>query len=58
MVFIRIPKCLLDSDLKSYLMMMIKDFKKEIKITPFKKIQANTGKQVEALNKEETQKSR
>jgi hypothetical protein len=37
-----------DMDLKSLLMMIIKDFKKEI--------QENTGKQLEAF-KEETQKS-
>ena len=37
-----------DMDLKSLLMMMMEDFKKEI--------QENTGKQLEAL-KEETQKS-
>ena len=41
-----------DSDLKSHLMMMIEDFKKDIN-NSFKEIQENTGKQVEAL-KEET----
>ena len=44
-----------DSDLKSHLMMMIEDFKKDIN-NSLKEIQENTGKQVEAL-KEETQKS-
>jgi predicted nucleic acid-binding Zn-ribbon protein len=44
-----------DSDLKSHLMMMIKNFKKDIN-NSLKEIQENTGKQVEAL-KEETQKS-
>ena len=44
-----------DSDLKSLLMMMIEDFKKDIN-NSLKEIQENTGKQVEAL-KEETQKS-
>ena len=44
-----------DSDLKSHLMMMIKDFKKDIN-NFHKEIQENTGKQLEAL-KEETQKS-
>jgi hypothetical protein len=34
-------------DLQSLLMMMMEDFKK--KITPFKKLQENTGKQLEAL---------
>jgi hypothetical protein len=43
-------------DLKSHLTMVIKDFKKDIKITPLKKTQENTGKHLEAL-KEETQKS-
>ena len=42
-----------DSDLKSLLMMMIEDFKKDIN-NSLKEIQ-NTGKQVETL-KEETQK--
>ena len=44
-----------DSDLKSHLMMMIQDFKKDIN-NSLKEIQENTGKQVEAL-KEETKKS-
>ena len=44
-----------DSDLKSFLMMMIEDIKKDIN-NSLKEIQENTGKQVEAL-KEETQKS-
>ena len=44
-----------DLDLKSLLMMMIEDFKKDIN-NSFKETQENTGKQVEAL-KEETQKS-
>ena len=44
-----------DSDLKSLLMMMIEDFKKDIN-NSLKEIQENTGKQLEAL-KEETQKS-
>jgi hypothetical protein len=43
-----------DSDLKSLLLMMIKDFKKGINDS-LKEIQENTGKQVTAL-KEETQK--
>jgi hypothetical protein len=43
-----------DTDLKSHLMMMIEDFKKDINIS-LKEIQ-NTGKHVEAI-KEETQKS-
>jgi hypothetical protein len=43
-----------DSDLKSYLMMLVKDFKKGIK-NSLKEIQENTAKQVEVL-KEETQK--
>jgi vacuolar-type H+-ATPase subunit E/Vma4 len=43
------------TDLKSYLMMLIQDFKKDIN-NSLKEIQENTGKQVEAL-KEETQKS-
>jgi gas vesicle protein len=42
-----------DSDLKSHLMMMIEDFKKDIN-NSLKEIQENTGKQLEAL-KEETQ---
>jgi hypothetical protein len=41
-----------DSDLKSLLMMVIEDFKKD-KNNSLKKIQENTGKQLEAL-KEET----
>jgi gas vesicle protein len=44
-----------DSDLKSHLMMMIEEFKKDIK-NSFKEIQEDTGKQVEDL-KEEIQKS-
>ena len=44
-----------DSELKSHIMMMIKEFKKDIN-NSLKEIQENTGKQVEAL-KEETQKS-
>ena len=44
-----------DSDLKSLLMMVIEDFKKDIN-NSLKEIQENTGKQLEAL-KEETQKS-
>jgi gas vesicle protein len=44
-----------DSDLKSYLMMLVEDFKKDIN-NSFKQIQEKTDKQVEAL-KEETQKS-
>ena len=44
-----------DSNLKSYLMMLIEDFKKGINIS-LKEIQENTIKQVEVL-KEETQKS-
>jgi hypothetical protein len=44
----------LDSDLKSLLMMMIEDFKKDM-YNSLKEIQENTGKQLEAL-KEETQK--
>jgi DNA anti-recombination protein RmuC len=43
-----------DLDLKSYLMMLVEDFKKDIK-NSLKEIQENTAKQVEAL-KEETQK--
>ena len=42
-----------DLDLKSLLMMVIEDFKKDIK-NSLKEIQENTGKQLEAL-KEETQ---
>jgi chromosome segregation ATPase len=44
-----------DSDLKSLLMMMIEDIKKDIS-NPLKEIQENTGKQLEVF-KEETQKS-
>jgi gas vesicle protein len=44
-----------DSDLKSHLMMMIEDFKKNMN-NSLKEIQENTGKQVEAF-KEEMQKS-
>jgi hypothetical protein len=44
-----------DSDLKSYLMMLVEDFKKGIS-NLLKEIQDITAKQVEAL-KEETQKS-
>jgi chromosome segregation ATPase len=43
------------SDLKSHLMVMIEDFKKDIN-KPLKEMQENTGKQLEAL-KEEIQKS-
>jgi hypothetical protein len=43
-----------DSDLKSHIIMMIEDFKKDIN-NSFKEI-PNTGKQLKAL-KEETQKS-
>jgi hypothetical protein len=43
------------SDLKSLLMMIIEDFKKDINNSS-KEIQENTRKQLEALN-EETQKS-
>ena len=43
-----------DLDLKSLLMMMIEDFKKDIS-NSLKEIRENTGKQLEAL-KEETQK--
>ena len=44
-----------DSDLKSHLMMMIEDLKKDIN-NSLKEIQENPGKQLEAL-KAETQKS-
>jgi predicted transcriptional regulator len=44
-----------DSDLKSYLMMLVEEYKKDIN-NFFKEIQENTGKEEEAL-KEETQKS-
>ena len=37
-----------DSDLKSYLMMLVGDFKKDIN-NSLREIQANTAKQVEAL---------
>ena len=40
-----------DSDLKSHLINMIEDFKKDIH-DPLKEIQENTGKQVEALQGE------
>ena len=43
-----------DSDLKSYLMMVVEDFKKGIN-NSLKEIQENTAKQVEVL-KEEAQK--
>jgi hypothetical protein len=42
-----------DSDLKSLLMMVIENFKKDIK-NPLKEIQENTGKQLEALKEEKT----
>jgi hypothetical protein len=44
-----------DLDLKSFLMMMIEDFKKDIN-NSLEEIKENTGKQVEALE-EKTQKS-
>ena len=44
-----------DSDLKSYLMMLVEDFKKDIN-NFFKEIQENTARQVEVLKKE-TQKA-
>jgi hypothetical protein len=44
-----------DSDLKSYLKMLVEDFKKDLNCS-IKEIQENTDKQVEAL-KEETQNS-
>ena len=44
-----------DSDLKSYLMILVEDFKKGIN-NSLKEIQKNTAKQVEVL-KEETQRS-
>jgi gas vesicle protein len=44
-----------DSDLKSCLMMLVEDFKKDIN-NSIKEIKENTAKKVEAL-KEETQKS-
>jgi gas vesicle protein len=44
-----------DSDLKSYLMMLVEDFKKDIN-NSLKEMQENTAKQVEGL-KEEAQKS-
>jgi gas vesicle protein len=40
-----------DVDLKSYLMMLVEDFKKDIN-NPLKEIQENIGKQVETLKKE------
>jgi gas vesicle protein len=40
-----------DCDLKSHLMMMIEDFKKDIN-NSLKEIQENTGKQLEALKEE------
>jgi hypothetical protein len=40
-----------DSDLKSHLMMMMKDFKKDIN-NSLKEIQENTGKQLEALKED------
>jgi hypothetical protein len=43
-----------DSDFKTYLIMLVEDFKIEIN-NSLKEMQENTGKQVEAL-KEETQK--
>jgi gas vesicle protein len=43
-----------DSDLKSYLVMLVEDLKRNIK-NSLKEIQENTAKQVEVL-KEETQK--
>jgi hypothetical protein len=45
----------LDPDLKAYLMMMVKDIKKDFNNT-LKEIQENTAKQVEDI-KEESQKS-
>jgi hypothetical protein len=44
-----------NSDLKSYIMVLVENFKKSIN-NSLKEIQQNTAKQVEAL-KEETQKS-
>jgi hypothetical protein len=54
------PECIVTPEkqhmyLKSLLMRMMEDFKKDIN-NSFKEIQENTGKQLEAL-KEETQKS-
>jgi hypothetical protein len=43
-----------DSDLKSYVMMLVEDFEKNIN-NSLKEIQESTGEQVEIL-KEETQK--
>jgi hypothetical protein len=40
-----------ESDLKSYLMMLVEDFKKEIN-NSLKEIQENTAKQVEGLKEE------
>jgi gas vesicle protein len=45
-----------DLDLKSYLMILVEDFKKDIN-NSLKEIQEKTGKKVEAL-KEETQNYR
>ena len=42
-----------DSDLKSYLMMLVEDFKKDIN-NSLKEIQENTAKQVEVLKEENT----
>jgi hypothetical protein len=50
-----VPQEKQDSDLKSPLITMMEDFKKDIN-NSLKEIQENTGKQVEAL-KTETQKS-
>jgi hypothetical protein len=44
-----------DSDLKSFLMMLVEDFKRDVN-NSLKEIQKNTAKQVEVL-KEEAQKS-
>jgi phosphoribosyl-ATP pyrophosphohydrolase len=44
-----------DLDLRSYIMMLVEDFRKDIN-NSLKEIQENTAKQVDAL-KEETQKS-
>jgi hypothetical protein len=40
-----------DSDLKSYLMMLVEDFKKGIN-NPLKEVQENTAKQVQVLEEE------
>ena len=45
-----------DSDLKSYFMMLVENFKKDIN-NSLKEIQKNTAKQAEAL-KEETEKKK